>query len=282
MKLTPRYGPEPLLELDGDPFAVVAPTVRQRRRLVATLDSFDDAEWDHPSRCAGWTARDVVVHLDTTNSFWAASISAGTQGQPTRFLADFDPVASPAQHVAAAGDRHHTEVFERFAESTEAFAAIAESLTPEQAADAVAEAPPGHISVSGVLHHALWDAWIHERDILLPLGTQPVVEPDEVAASLRYAAALGPALALTRGEHRHDRLTVRAEHPTVRFDVVVDDRVGVHTVESSRPATELELTGDAVELVEALSMRLPLPPSSPTEWIRMRDGLAVTFDSPPN
>ncbi|MGB9345777.1 MAG: maleylpyruvate isomerase N-terminal domain-containing protein [Ilumatobacteraceae bacterium] len=282
MKLTPRYGPEPLLGLDGDPLAVVGPTVRQRRRLVATLASFDDSEWDHPSRCAGWTTRDVVVHLDTTNSFWAASISAGTQGQPTRFLTDFDPVASPAQHVAAAGDRHRTEVFERFAESTEAFAAIAESLTPEDVADAIAEAPPGHISVSGVLHHALWDAWIHERDILLPLGREPVLEPDEVAASLRYAAALGPALALTRGEHRRDRLTVSATDPAVRFDVVVDDRVEVQTVDRSATATELELNGDAVELVEALSMRLPLPPSSPTDWVRMRDGLAVTFDSPPS
>ncbi len=282
MKLTPGYGPEPLLELDGDPFAVVAPTVRQRRRLLATVASFEEAEWAHPSRCAGWTTRDVVVHLDTTNHFWAASISAGTQGRPTRFLADFDPVASPAQHVAAAGDRDHAEVFERFAESTEAFAAIVEALTPEEVADAIAEAPPGHISVSGVLHHALWDAWIHERDILLPLGREPAVEPDEVAASLRYAAALGPALAVTRGQQRRGRLTVSAIDPDVRFDVHVDDRVEVCAAADSGPAADPELSGDAVELVEALSMRLPLPPSSPEEWIRMRDGLAVTFDSPPS
>jgi uncharacterized protein (TIGR03083 family) len=281
VKLTPGYGPEPLLELDGDPFAIVAPTVRQRRRLVATVASFGDAEWAHPSRCAGWTTRDVVVHLDTTNSFWAASISAGTQGRPTRFLADFDPVASPAQHVAAAGGRHPAEVFERFAESTEALAAIIESLTPQGVADVIAEAPPGHISVSGVLHHALWDAWIHERDILLPLGRQPAVEPDEVAASLRYAAALGPVLALTRGQHRRGRLTVRAVDPDVRFDVVVDDRVEVCADAGSGPGEGLELSGDAVELVEALSMRLPLPPSAPPEWVAMRDGLAVTFDSPP-
>ena len=280
MKLTPGYGPEPLLELDGDPFTVVAPTVCQRRRLLAIVASFDEAEWEHPSRCAGWTTRDVVVHLDTTNNFWAASISAGTQGRPTRFLADFDPVASPAQHVAAAGDRHHAEVLERFAESTEAFAAIIEALTPEEVADAIAEAPPGHISVSGVLHHALWDAWIHERDILLPLGQEPAVEPDEVAASLRYAAALGPVLAVTRDQQRRGRLTVSAIDPDVRFDVLVDERVEVCEAADSGPAAAPELRGDAVELVEALSMRLPLPPTSPEEWVRMRDGLAVTFDSP--
>lgn len=36
--------------------------------------------------------------------------------------------------------------------------------------EALAEAPPGHITVSAVTHHALWDSWIHERDVLLPLG----------------------------------------------------------------------------------------------------------------
>jgi len=280
VKLTPDYGPEPPLGFDGDPFSVVAPTVRQRRRLVATVASFGDAEWAHPSRCAGWTTRDVVVQLDTTNSFWAASISAGTLGRPTRLLADFDPVASPAQHVAAAGERHPTEVLERFTESTEALAAIIESLTPDDVADAIAEAPPGHISVSGVLHHALWDAWIHERDILLPLGREPAVEPDEVAASLRYAAALGPALAVTRGQQRRGRLTVSAVDPDVRFDVVVDDRVEVCAAAGSGPVERAELSGDAVGLVEALSMRQPLPPSAPPEWVEMRDGLAITFDSP--
>ena len=40
--------------------------------------------------------------------------------------------------------------------------------------------------MSDVLHHALWDAWIHERDVLLPLGVSPTEEPDEVAALLDW------------------------------------------------------------------------------------------------
>ena len=35
------------------------------------------------------------------------------------------------------------------------------------------------MSVRLLAHHALWDAWVHERDIALPLGRTPDVEPDD-------------------------------------------------------------------------------------------------------
>ena len=66
----------------------------------------------------------------------------------------------------------------------------------------LAEAPHGHVTISAMALHALWDSWVHERDILLPLGLAPEHHDDEVAASLRYAAALGPAFALSRGADR--------------------------------------------------------------------------------
>ena len=50
-----------------------------------------------------------------------------------------------------------------------------------------------------VAHHALWDCWVHERDIVLPLGLPTAIEPDEVRACLRYAAALSPAFAISSG-----------------------------------------------------------------------------------
>ena len=96
MLLNPHYGADPVLVLEGDPTAILAPTVRQRRRLAATVAGFTEAEWSHPSRCDGWSSRDVIVHLDGTNFFWTQSIAAGLRGDPTRYLATFDPVASPA------------------------------------------------------------------------------------------------------------------------------------------------------------------------------------------
>lgn len=43
----------------------------------------------------------------------------------------------------------------------------------------VAESPVGHVPIRFVCSHALWDSWVHERDIMLPLGLPLVVEPDE-------------------------------------------------------------------------------------------------------
>ncbi len=275
MKLTPRYGINPIIRLDGEPSAILAPATRQRRRLAAALASFGDEQWAHPSRCAGWSNRDVIVHLDSTNSFWAFSIAAGQRGEPTTFLATFDPVASPAELVAAAKDLSAHEVLDRFEKSTAALEATLGALADDDWL-ALAEAPPGHISISALAHHALWDSWIHERDVLLPLGIAPDEKPDEIAACLRYVAALAPALSLTIGTSNNGTLGVAATNPDTAFVVEISDHVHVGT--GSAPA-DLRLTGDAVELVEALSIRRPLAQSIPTDFSWMVSGLARIFDT---
>lgn len=280
MQLSPRYGSDPLITLDGPPSGVLAPAVRQRRRLVAALEGLDAAQWAHPSRCEGWSTRDVIVHLDSTNAFWAFSIGAGVKGEPTQFLVGFDPAASPAELVAAAGDTTDAEVLERFSASTEALASLLESLD-EAAWSALAEAPPGHLHVGAVVHHALWDAWIHERDVLLPLGIEPEVHDDEVAACLRYVAALAPAFAVSLGSHGSGRLRIDATRPARSFEVEVGDEVLVRDAVSDGAdgtGAEVRLTGDAVELLEALSSRAPLAQPVPdgAEW--MVEGLAKAFD----
>ena len=99
MQLTPRYGGTPVLRFDPPVADPDVPLLRQRRRLVATLAGFDAERWAAPSRCAGWACRDVVSHLVTVNRFWAASITAGRAGSPTRFLVGFEPAVTPAQLV---------------------------------------------------------------------------------------------------------------------------------------------------------------------------------------
>jgi uncharacterized protein (TIGR03083 family) len=277
MQLTPRYGGPPIIELDGPPDAVLAPAVRQRRRLAATLADFDDAQWHHPSRCAGWTARDVIVHLDSTNSFWAFSIAAGVQGSPTTFLRTFDPVTSPAALVAGT-DLPADEVFHRFVASNEALIAALEGLTTEEWTRA-AEAPPGHISVSALVHHALWDSWVHERDILLPQHLPTAVEPDEVRACLRYAAALGPALAAGRGDTRIGSYAVRTSSPDVEALITIDGSVVVSAGAGVGTAAPLTLTGETVEVLEALSVRRSLDQPIAAEHAWMLQGVVDTFDA---
>ncbi|MFN8105230.1 MAG: maleylpyruvate isomerase family mycothiol-dependent enzyme [Acidimicrobiia bacterium] len=276
MKLSPRYGTEPLIRLAGfPPGAIAEPAVRQRRRLAAALGSLTDEQWDHPSRCAGWTARDVVVHLDSTNTFWTYSIRAGLRGEPTRFLADFDPAASPAAMVAASRDVPVGEVLDRFTASTEA---LCDSLGSVAGDDwsALAEAPPGHLSVEALVHHALWDAWVHERDIMLPLGQPSPEEADEVAACLRYVVALSPAFSISQAGAGGAVLTVAATDPET--SLVVEVGHGVEVRPGTAPDADVGLEGDAVGLVEALSVREPLDAAVTAETVWLVDGLARAFD----
>lgn len=276
MQLTPRYGVDPVITLDGSPADIARSVIRQRRRLAETVASFTDDQWAHPSRCAGWSSRDVISHLETTNTFWSYSIGAGLRGEPTQFLATFDPVATPAELVAGSSGVAASEVLDRFVASTDALLGLLESLDGD-GWSTLAEAPPGHISISALAHHALWDSWVHERDILLPMGVSPAEEADEIAACLRYVAALGPALALNRGISATGTLAIEVSNPDLSIVVDIDGRVAVRSGDGE-VAADLRLAGDAVDLLEALSIRAPLGQPVPAAWSWMLNGLAETFD----
>jgi uncharacterized protein (TIGR03083 family) len=247
----------------GDPSV---PVLRQRRRLADIVAGLADDEWSAPSRCEQWSVQDVVAHLIVVNQFWAASIAAGLADTPTRYLANFDPVATPAQMVDGLRTMAPAEVAARHLETVESLAQVLGGLD-DAAWSKPAEAPPGHIAVYALALHALWDAWIHERDIVLPLGLPPTVEDDEVAGCLRYAAALGPAFLASTGSVRRGRLTVAATDPEMLFAVDVGPTVVVSDVSAS--AGGPCLAGDAVALVEGLSFRGPLNHglAEPDRWL---------------
>src|SRR5690242_9102684 len=131
MQLTPTYGEavlvaEPLL---ADP---ATPLLRQRDRLATILAGLDADQWAAPSRCEGWSVQDVIAHLITTNQFWAFSIGAGLAGEPTSFLATFDPVASPAEMVAAVRSTPTADTLAQFVETNAALAAAIAGIEGER------------------------------------------------------------------------------------------------------------------------------------------------------
>lgn len=277
MQLTPRYESPAVLQLDGPPGDPSVPLLRQRRRLAATLATLDEEQWAAPSRCAGWSVKDVVIHLISTNQFWAISIASGRAGKPTTFLATFDPVASPAATVDGARSTPTTEVLARFTETIDPVADAVAGLAVDDWF-ALGEAPPGHVALDAVAWHALWDAWVHERDILLPLGLPPTDEADEVIGCLRYAAALGPALAIMMGATEPLTIAVEATDPAVAFVVEATDVVAVR--DRPAPAASTRLAGAAIDLLEALSCRAPLQPFLVDGDHAFHRGLAAVFDLP--
>lgn len=269
-----------MVRFEGADDDVSVPLLRQRRRLGERLGALDDEAWATPSRCEGWTVRDVVDHLVSTNGFWALSVGAGRAGEPTQVLEGFDPVATPAALVAGGGEASPAEVLAAYVESTEAFATALAGLDGE-GWEAVGEAPPGHVSLRSVALHALWDAWIHERDVLVPLGLEQDLVDDEVAASLRYAAALGPGLLAMHGSERPGWVAVQATDLDLQVVVELGPTAVVRTTSaaSAPPDGAVVLRGPAVGLVEALSFRGPFPEALDPDSAWMFGGLAEAFDT---
>ena len=275
MQLSPRYDGAPVLHVEVEGPAVATALVRQRDRFAAALGHLDAAAWAAPSRCDGWSVHDVVTHLTGTNQFWAISLAKGIAGAPTRYLVGFDPVATPAQLVEAQRAPSPEAALGAFRTSCDELAEIVTGIEGDGWATP-AEAPPGHLSATCVALHALWDSWVHERDVLLPLGQPAVEEPGEVACALRYAAGLGPGFRATAGQPGDGAVALVTTAPELHLVVEVGDQVVVR--DGDAPVGAPVLHGDAVGLVEALSQRGPFPDGTPDAARHLLAGLAEVFD----
>ncbi|HEV3130809.1 MAG TPA: maleylpyruvate isomerase family mycothiol-dependent enzyme [Acidimicrobiales bacterium] len=276
MQLAPRYDGRPPLSVEVPFPDPSVPLVRQRRRLADILGALEVGQWTVASRCSGWSVHDVVAHLVGVNRFWALSVRSARAGNPTRLLVGFDPVATPRLMVEPMHDLASGAVLDDFIASVDDLADALDGVN-DGSWSLLAEAPPGHIALRAVALHALWDGWVHERDIVLPLGLTPVEQDDEVTASLLYAAVLGPALLAAGGVTRSGALAVHAEHPTVRFVVDAGETV-VARPPGPADADAPRLEGPAVEMVEGLSRRIPLRHGLSADDRWLVDGLAEVFD----
>src|ERR1700681_205396 len=114
MKLAPRYDGPGIMSIDGRADDPLAPVVRQRRRMEATVSGLSGDDWRTESRCDGWSVQDVIAHIISVNAFWTASIAAGLVGNPTRVLAAFDPAKTPPLMVEPMRALTPAEVLDQF------------------------------------------------------------------------------------------------------------------------------------------------------------------------
>jgi uncharacterized protein (TIGR03083 family) len=278
MILSPRYEGPTILTIDGHPSDQLQPLTRQRRRMQEMLTEISEQEWTMPSRCAGWSVRDVVAHLVGVNAFWNGSIRAGLAGTPTRVLQGFDPAATPPLMVDAMREQTVSGLLADFITTNDALLGAAAELTDERWS-VLAESPAGHVSIRLLAQHALWDCWVHERDIALPLGRSTAAERDELASCLQYAAAVSPVLGMGLDQACAGAYAVEATDPSIHFTIDVTDSVTVRN-QVARAGVPC-LRGDAIALIEALSLRAPMPEATPVEWRQLLGGLETVFDAVP-
>lgn len=275
MRIAPRYDGPTILTLvsEGD---VGALFVRQRRRLEALFASLSEEDWRAPTRCENWTVQDVATHLVGVNGFFHSSIAAGLGGTPTRVLEGFDPKATPAAMVDAAPATAPADTLAALVSSDDVLCELVAALDDQQWWT-IAEGPPGFVPIRLLVQHALWDCWIHERDIGLPLGLAVTEDPEEVMTCLRYVAGFGPAVALALGKANPAVLVLETTDTDDCVVVEVTDRVTVH--DQPPAGATVVLRDSAVNFVEALSVRAPLTHSVPPDQRWLVETLAVVFEA---
>ena len=186
------------------------------------------------------------------------------------------PWPRPLRWWPVSGELGTSELLDRFSRSNQRLADLVMSLDDSGWA-ATAEAPPGHVSVSTVAHHALWDSWVHERDVLVPMGVDAERRYDELVVCLRYSAALGPSMAVVNGTARSVSMRIDTTAPATSFSVEVHDGV---VVGPDSDGADLEIVGGAADLIDVFSIRSPLPVPLPSEHAWIRAGLAEMFEAP--
>ena len=101
---------------DFDPGHLLDVFGGQRQRFVAVLQGFGPDDWAAPTRCAVWSAHEVVRHL-CDNNMRAAAI--GPDDRTLDITAGFDPRITPRQLLTASAGEPPGATLSRFVATTE-------------------------------------------------------------------------------------------------------------------------------------------------------------------
>lgn len=263
------YGHDRRFVLDG--LAPAAePFRRHRTRFIEALESLSDSEWAATTRCDAWNAGEVVQHLVSADGFWVLTLAGRRQAEPTTYLRGFDPTTSPDAVIAPKRDASRDEALAAFGESTDQLAAALDDIGDDEWS-LQSESPFGHVPLRVIAAHALWDSWLHERDVLVPLGRAAPVEDEELLAAttftLFYGGAQGGVLddpdAVGDGPDAPIEVTVAFDDlPGRPLRIRIDRDVVVEPADGDGDGGgdgggDAVLGGGAVEFVEAVSGRAP-------------------------
>ncbi len=217
------------IHVDVDPAHTLAAYARHRRRFATEVAALDGDALATPSRCSLWSVGDVLRHCRDVDD-WMQAIWAG--GRPP--FKSFDPILTPHEFVVAGRAIPDIEARDRYVASSEVMAADVGNSGPERWG-LTSVSPVGFVPWWLSALHVFFDSWIHERDVLLPLGMSPPVEENEASPVLAYSLAIVGTL---------------IREPT---DVVV---AGVHVVAGEPPARATPVAAGAdpkaADMIDAL------------------------------
>lgn len=151
----------------------VTALVDEQQALDDHLDGLDDRGWAAPSRCAGWSVSDVVLHLGQTNEMAVASLEGTMPQFLARMAEGLPPAADVDAGAAAMVERERgappAEVRARWDASVAALRDRLAAADPGARVTWVA----GELSVRTLATTRLAETWIHGGDVAVASGPQP-------------------------------------------------------------------------------------------------------------
>jgi uncharacterized protein (TIGR03083 family) len=253
------FPPEHLLNVFSD----------QRQRFLMILEGFGADDWAAPTRCADWSAQDVVRHLCDGNQK-AAAIAPDDRTLDT--AAGFDPRVTPRGWLAASAGESPQATLSRFVATTEQRFA-GDRVRLAQALSFDVQLPYGPMDWTVRMLHGFWDSWLHERDVLLPRGIQHPTDDTATAYAAAYGLFIAAAVASLRALRVHHRLTLGGGV----FDLDATDGVTLTVTPMTTPGPP------PAEVTDALAGRAPvatLLTDLPADCLAALSGIGNFFNTP--
>jgi uncharacterized protein (TIGR03083 family) len=262
---------------DLNPARLLEVFAAQRRRFAAVLQGFGPDDWAAPTRCAEWSAHDVVRHLCDCNALGAG---AGPDDRTLDLTAGFDPRTTPRGWLAASAGESPEATLSRFVATTEELLAALRARLAHGRRFEV-QLPFGPMDWTVFVLHGFWDSWLHERDVLLPRGAGHPTDGDATGYAAAYGVFIAAAVASMFGDPVQDKLTLGGDGGGV-FDL---DSRGAVTLTVTRMATA---GPPAAQLTDALAGRAPaaavlgdLPSSTRAALSHLADFYNTPVGQPP-
>jgi uncharacterized protein (TIGR03083 family) len=229
---------------------------QQRQRFIAVLQGFGPDDWAAATRCADWSAQEVVRHLCDAN---AIGIATGPDDRTLDITGGFDPRTSPREWLAASAGEPPEVTLSRFTATTDELLALARSQLAQRCRFDV-RMPYGPMDWTVRILHAFWDSWVHERDVLLARGAEHPTDGDATTYATAYGVFIAAAVAPIFGGQVQEKLELAGDGGGI-FEVDSCDGVTltVHRVTTAGPP--------AAQVADALAGR--------SQTAAVLDGLAV-------
>lgn len=149
---------------------IVAALAAQQADLEAIIAPLDDQGWRAPSRCAGWTVADVVLHLAQTDEMAVASLDGRLAAALDTSAGGAGPASDADEAAAALVESERGQppavVLDRWRAGAHTLRRALDAHAPGELVRWVA----GELTVRTLATTRLAETWIHTGDVAEPFG----------------------------------------------------------------------------------------------------------------